>query len=60
MRLFGEYHPASKLTDKDIEEIRHLWNLGHRNINVIARNYNVSPSNIKKIVKEKTWKHLIK
>lgn len=60
MRLFGEHHPSSKLTNKQVEEIRKLWEVGHRNIKVIARNYNVSPANIRKIVRGKTWSHLIK
>jgi hypothetical protein len=38
--------------------IRHLWKIGHRNIRVMARNHNVSSSNIKKIIDKKTWAHL--
>ena len=60
MRLYGERHPAAKLTDEDVLNIRHLCTVGHRNIKVIARNYKISPANVKKIVKEETWKHLIK
>lgn len=60
MRLYGERHPASKLTDQDVMNIRHLWDIGHRNVKVIASNYRISPANVMKIVNEKTWKHLIK
>jgi hypothetical protein len=38
--------------------IRYLWKIGHRNIRVMARNHNVSASNIKKIIDKKTWAHL--
>jgi hypothetical protein len=60
MRLRGEHHPQSKLKNDDIVQIRTLWEVGHRNIKVIARNFGVSTTNIKKIVKGSTWKHLIK
>lgn len=59
MRRVGEQHPQSKLKNKDILQIRNLWEVGHRNIRVIARNYGVSTTNIKKIVNGSTWKHLI-
>ena len=46
MKLVGEAHPMHKLTEVQILEIRELYKIGHRNINVIARNYKVSPANI--------------
>ena len=58
--LRGESHPMHKLTEEQILQIRELYKVGHRNINVIARNYKVSPANIKKIVTNKTWTHMIK
>ena len=58
--LRGEAHPMHKLTEEHILQIRELYKIGHRNINVIARNYKVSPANIKKIVTNKTWTHMIK
>ena len=58
--LRGEAHPMHKLTEVQILQIRELYKIGHRNINVIARNYKVSPTNIKKIVTNKTWKHMVK
>jgi hypothetical protein len=58
--LKGEAHPMSKLTEKQVETIRELWKIGHRNVKVLAVNHKVSSTNIKKIVTNKTWKHLIK
>jgi DNA-binding MarR family transcriptional regulator len=54
----GETHPAAKLNNQQVMDIRYLWEIGHRNIRIIARNYGVSQSNIKKIVFGETWKHL--
>lgn len=56
--LRGEIHPAAKLTNAQVLEIKGLWKIGHRNIRVIAKNYGVSQSNIHKIVSGQTWKHL--
>lgn len=56
--LRGESHPSAKLTDEQVIQIRKLWDMGHRNIKVIARNNKVSPSNVKKIIERKTWVHL--
>jgi len=58
--LRGEAHPMHKLTEEQILQIRELYKIGHRNVNVIARNYKVSPANIKKIVTNQTWTHMIK
>jgi hypothetical protein len=56
--LRGQSHPSAKLTDEQVRQIRKLWDMGHRNIKVIARNNRVSTSNIKKIIERKTWTHL--
>jgi hypothetical protein len=56
----GESHPSAKLTNKQVISIRDLWRIGHRNIKVMAKNFGVSQSNIKKIVENKTWKHIDK
>jgi DNA-binding MarR family transcriptional regulator len=56
--LRGQSHPSAKLTDEQVLQIRKLWQMGHRNIKVIARNNKVSPSNVKKIIERKTWVHL--
>lgn len=58
--LRGEMHPGHKLTEKQVYQIRDLWKIGHRNIKVLARNNGVTPANIKKIVQNKTWVHILK
>lgn len=59
MALRGESHPAHKLTEQQVNTIRRLWNIGHRNIKVLARNNKVSPANIRRIVRNETWTHLL-
>jgi hypothetical protein len=59
MALKGELHPQHKLTETQVRMIRKLWDIGHRNIKVLARNNGVSASNIRKIVKNKTWTHIL-
>lgn len=58
--LRGEAHPMHKLTEEQVMQIRDLWKVGHRNIKVLARNNGVSQANIKKIVTNKTWTHMLK
>ena len=59
MALKGELHPQHKLTENQVRMIRKLWGIGHRNIKVLARNNGVSTSNIRKIVKNITWTHIL-
>lgn len=59
MALRGESHPAHKLTEEQVKLIRNLWRVGHRNIRVLARNNGVSPANIRRIVKNETWTHIL-
>lgn len=59
MALRGESHPAHKLTEEQVTSIRKLWKIGHRNIKVLARNNKVSSSNIRKIVRNEIWTHLL-
>jgi hypothetical protein len=59
MRLVGELHPMHKLSEKQVLQIRDLWKIGHRNLRVLARNYGVSSTNIRKIVMKQTWVHII-
>jgi hypothetical protein len=56
--LKGEQHPNHKLTDVQVISIRHLWEIGHRNLKVIARNNGVSTTNVRKIVKREIWTHI--
>ena len=59
MALRGESHPQHKLTEQQVNTIRTLWKVGHRNVRVLARNNGVSPANIRRIVKNETWTHLL-
>jgi len=54
----GSQNPNAKLNDSQVFQIRELWAVGHRNIKVIARTFKISPTNVMKIVKRKTWTHL--
>lgn len=56
-RQRGENHPQSKLTAKQVKEIRKLHKKGF-SLTVIAKNYSVSYWNIRKIVTNKTWTHV--
>jgi DNA invertase Pin-like site-specific DNA recombinase len=57
MRLRGESHPRSKLTNEEVLQIRKLYKQGF-STNVIARNYKVSKWNIDEIVNNRTWTHI--
>jgi len=56
--LRGETHPRAKLENTQVFQIRELYKMGF-STNVIARNFKVSEWNIKSIVTNKTWTHLI-
>jgi hypothetical protein len=58
--LRGESHPMHKLTEQQVTQIRDLWRIGHRNVKVLARNNGVSQANIKKIVLNQTWRHILR
>lgn len=55
--LRGESHPNSKLTSKEVLEIRKLYSQGF-SVKVIAKNYKVSVWNIHQIIKNITWTHI--
>ena len=57
MRLRGESHPRSKLTNEEVLQIRKLYKQGF-STSVIARNYKVSKWNIDSIVNSRTWTHI--
>lgn len=56
----GERNPKAKLTEQDVKEIRQIyetqfhWGLRCK----LAQIYNVTPQNIRCIVKRLTWKHI--
>lgn len=53
-RAKGERHSGSKVTDKDVGDIRR----SSLSLRILARQYNVSPSTISCIRKGRTWRHL--
>ena len=56
--LMGERQPRSKLTEKQVYEIRRLLAKGRTQIS-IARRFNVTPMAINDIRHRRNWKHLI-
>lgn len=55
----GENHIKSKLKNKDILEIRKLWDgTNPYNQDNFSIKYKISKSNIAKILKRETWKHI--
>lgn len=56
----GSDNPKAKLTDEQVEEIKRIYQKGHRvyGINALARRYGVSTFPIACIVNETGWKHL--
>lgn len=57
-RLNGENHGSSKLTEKQVLEIRELGERGSTHIS-IAEKYNVNRSTIGLIIRRKNWNHII-
>jgi len=56
----GQENVHSILTEKEVLEIRKVYVSGHPNYGCgpLGRKYNTTESNIRKIVKRKSWKHL--
>lgn len=54
----GTINPQSKLTEKDIVEIRKLWATGNYTTTTIADKYPVSRQSIADIVYGRTWKQV--
>lgn len=55
--LKGQKHPQSKLTDKEVVEIKTLLNRGVKGAD-IARRYSVSPRTISNIKTGASWSHI--
>ena len=55
----GEYNGASKLKDKDVIEIRKLYNTKNYTTIKLGKMYGVNRSTISYIVNNKTFKHLL-
>jgi hypothetical protein len=54
----GEKHGMSKLTSRDVREIRRLCKEGRLSFQEIARRFGVDPSNVTRIRQRQTWKHV--
>ena len=52
------WNNTSKLTEKEVKEIRELYKTGKYTRDDICKLYNVYKSTISKIVNYKTWKHI--
>lgn len=56
----GEDHPLSNLSEKDVLEIRTLYNEGNYiSKTSLARHYGIGESTLRQIVNGVTWKHLL-
>jgi hypothetical protein len=53
----GEKNPMSKLNSNQVIQIRNRWKNGE-SPTYLAKEFNVSISNIQDIVRYRTWKHL--
>jgi len=54
----GEKHHITKFSDKDVIEIRKLWDSGEFTQSYFCRIYNVSSACICNMINRKTWKHI--
>lgn len=54
----GEGSPTSKLTERDVLEIREAYSKGGESHRSIANKYGVVKGNITSILNRKTWKHI--
>lgn len=54
----GEIAPRAKLTDKDVTDIRRIYKDGGISASQLAKRFDVTPSNIQRIVTGGTWAHL--
>lgn len=53
----GELAPMSKLTESEVKDIRERRALGEKPM-MLAKEYNVSTDNIRRIVKRQSWTHI--
>lgn len=61
LHAVGENVKYSKLTEKQVVEIRNTYICGDRNWGAmpLSRKYGVAPTTIRNIVKEKKWRHIV-
>lgn|SRR5699024_7690809 len=58
LRVVGDRHHYSKLTEKDVRDIRNIYAKGgttHRNL---AKEYNVHRRTIERVINKRFWKHI--
>ena len=55
--MYGEKHGSSKLSPKDVMEIRHKQSIGEKQSD-LANEYDVKKATISLIVNRKLWKHI--
>ena len=56
IKMSGENHPASKLSEFDVINIKSMVKYGMKQIN-IAKHYNVSKQTISAIIRGRNWAH---
>ncbi|URQ04828.1 HNH endonuclease [Streptomyces phage Emma1919] len=54
----GEKSNQSSLTDKDVIEMRELFDSGKMTVMQLSRKYGIKHPNVSKIVRRKAWTHL--
>ena len=59
--VIGESNAGARLTEKEIKEIRKKYTYGHREtgFHVLSKIYGVGKTTIWRIIKRKTWKHVV-
>lgn len=55
---WGSKNSSSKLTEEDVFRMREMWKSGKYLKKEIAKQFNVSPSNVTQILKGKRWCHI--
>lgn len=55
----GESHTRSKLTEREVREMREIYDSGDHGLTKLGEKYGVGNRTIYKVVKRKTWKHVL-
>lgn len=56
--LSGEKNPNSKLTESQVQEIRHLYKTGSFTMFQLAEKFGMSRRSISAVINKERWKHL--
>lgn len=56
--VYGERHSKSKLTERQVEEIKHLFFVDRVSYKRLGARFGVDWSSIRDIIKGKNWKHM--